>query len=463
MSSQPEASPEAETKLALSEIIGALSYALDLTEGQPPGHCIRCCWIGVHIGQEYGLDTTALWDLYYTLLLKDAGCSSNAARLCELYGQDDRLTKRDFKWVDTDNLTQMVRFVLRHTGVKGQLADKFKRVMTLARRGEDLATELIQTRCERGADIARRLGFGDSVANGIYSLDEHWNGRGKPQGLSGEAVPLYARIALLAQVIDVFHHIGGPEGALNEIRDRRGKWFDPQLVDVACRLGRNPAFWSALKADDIEHRVHALEPESRHVDVDDALLDEIAQAFGQVVDSKSPYTAGHSERVALYTDMVATTMGIDAPRRRWLKRGALLHDLGKLGVSNSILDKPDALTDEEWREVRLHPAYTEEILSRIPPFAELAATSGAHHERLDGKGYPRGLTGSQICVETRIITVADIFDAITAERPYRGPIPVPQALEIMGRMVGTALDARCYEALSACVAEFEDPAALAAG
>jgi HD-GYP domain-containing protein (c-di-GMP phosphodiesterase class II) len=443
-------------KLALSEVIGALSYALDLTEGQPPGHCIRCCWIGVHIGQEYGLDTASLWDLYYTLLLKDAGCSSNAARLCELYGQDDRRTKRDFKWVDTDNLSQMVRFVLRHTGVKGQLADRFKRVMHLARHGEDLARELIQTRCERGADIARRLGFGGDVASGIYSLDEHWNGRGKPDGLGGEAIPLYSRIALLAQVMDVFHHIGGSGAALAEIRDRRGTWFDPALVDIACRLGEDPAFWAMLTTEEIEEQVRALEPESRHVAVDDDLLDEIAEAFGQVVDSKSPYTAGHSERVALYTDMVAESMGMDDGRRRWLKRGALLHDLGKLGVSNSILDKPDALTDEEWQEVRLHPAYTEEILSRIPPFAELAASAGAHHERLDGRGYPKGLGAAQIGLETRIITIADIFDAITAERPYRGPIPVPQALEIMGRMVGTALDPDCFEALEACVAVFGD-------
>lgn len=457
MSQQPALSDRDQPRLALSELIGALSYALDLTEGQPPGHCIRCCWIGMHIGLGYGLDTDSLWDLYYTLLLKDAGCSSNAARLCELYGQDDRRTKRDFKWVDTDNLNQLVRFVLQHTGVKGQIADRFRRIVHLARHGEALATELIQTRCERGADIARRLGFGDAVAAGIYSLDEHWNGRGKPAGLEGEEVPLYARIALLAQVIDVFHHMGGSQAALAEIRGRRGTWFDPQLVDLACSVGDDPGFWSALKSADIEDRVHRLEPETRHLYVDEDLLDEIAAAFGQVVDSKSPFTAGHSERVALYTDIVATELGIGPVRRRWLRRGALLHDLGKLGVSNAILDKPDALTDEEWAEVRLHPAYTEEILSRITPFEELASVSGAHHERLDGKGYPRGLDASEITLETRIITIADIFDAITAERPYRGPIPVPQALEIIGRMVDTAVDARCYAALSASMDAFDMP------
>lgn len=444
-----------EHRLTLSEVIGALSYALDLTEGQPPGHCIRCCWIGFHIGQRLGLDTGTLWELYYTLLLKDAGCSSNAARLCELYGSDDRRAKRDFKTVDTDNFAQLAQFVIAHTGVRGQLADRFKRLLRLAREGEELATELIQTRCERGAQIARQLGFSEAVADGIFSLDEHWNGRGKPLGLRGTSIPLFARIALLAQVIDVFHHVGGPDAALREIRARSGSWFDPELVDIALALAEHAGFWAALRSDDIGTLVQELEPESRVLVVDDALLDRIAEAFSQVVDAKSPYTAGHSSRVALYTDVLAAKLGIDTERRRWLKRGALLHDLGKLGVSNSILDKEGSLTEEEWREVRLHPVYTEEILSRILPFKDLAIVSGAHHERLDGKGYPRGMVAAELTLETRIITLCDVFDAITADRPYRGPIPVPQALEIMGRMTGTALDTECYNALLECVHEMQ--------
>lgn len=447
---------ESADQLLLSEVISALSYALDLTEGQPPGHCIRSCWIGFHLGQRIGLDTAELWDLYYTLLLKDAGCSSNAARLCELYGQDDRTTKRDFKWVDTDNKTQLAKFVLQHTGVRGQLADRLKRLLHLARHGHELATELVQTRCERGADIARRLGFGEAVAQGIHALDEHWDGRGKPYGLQGDAIPINARIALLSQVVDVFHSIGGRTAALNEVRARHATWFDPSLVDAFGTLSDNDELWRGLGDENIEQRVLALEPECRTRALDDDLLDDIAQAFGQVVDSKSPYTAGHSERVALYTDMIAKRMGIDAGRRRWLRRGALLHDLGKLGVSNSILDKNGALTDDEWTQVRLHPTYTEEILSRITPFRELARVAGAHHERLDGKGYPKALSARDLSIETRIITVSDIFDAITADRPYRGPIPVPEALEIMGRMVGGALDPVCYRALVECVNEVGD-------
>jgi HD-GYP domain-containing protein (c-di-GMP phosphodiesterase class II) len=166
-----------------------------------------------------------------------------------------------------------------------------------------------------------------------------------------------------------------------------------------------------------------------------------------VVDSKSPYTSGHSERVTLFTDLIAEQLGLSGARRRWLKRAALLHDIGKLGVSNSILDKPGKLDEAEWEAMKRHAAHTETILSRIAAFGDLAAIAGAHHERLDGKGYPRGLSGAAIMLETRIITCADVFDALTAERPYRGAMPISEALALMSDMVGTQIDADCFAAL----------------
>jgi HD-GYP domain-containing protein (c-di-GMP phosphodiesterase class II) len=285
------------------------------------------------------------------------------------------------------------------------------------------------------------------VADGVRSLDEHWNGRGKPQGLAGESIPLYARIALLAQVVDVFRTAAGPQAALAEVRSRAGQWFDPALVAAFETVAAAPAFWDALQSPTLDQSVLALEPGRLRVALDDDYLDDIAAAFGQVVDSKSPFTSGHSARVATYVDQVAAALGLSASRRRWLKRGALLHDVGKLGVSNAVLDKPGKLDDAEWAQVRAHAQHTEAILSRIGAFAELAQVSAAHHERLDGAGYPRGLAGDAISLETRIITVADIYDAISADRPYRPAVPVPQTLEIMARTVGTAIDPLCFEAL----------------
>ena len=438
--------------LKLSELIGSLSHALDITEGQPEGHCVRCCWIGMHIGHEIGLGEHQLWELYYTLLLKDLGCSSNAARICELYLTDDLHFKRDFKAVG-DSLPQVVRFVLQHTGLKAGLAERFRSVLHIFRDGPEISRELIQTRCQRGAEIARLLRFSEDIAAGIYSLDEHWNGQGKPAGLVGEAIPVYARIALLSQVIDVFHTADGVPAALAEVRNRSGQWFDPAQVAAVERLAQAPDFWATLASPSVANAVLALEPGRYEVPLDDDYLDDIAAAFGQVVDSKSPYTSGHSARVALYTDLIAEVLGLDQERRRWLKRGALLHDVGKLGVSNSVLDKAGQLDAEEWQAVRAHAALTESILSRIHAFSELARVAGAHHERLDGGGYPRGLKAEEITMETRIITTADIFDAITAERPYRGAVPIPKTLEMMAKTVGSALDPDCYAALVKAVAQ----------
>ncbi len=436
--------------IELAELIGSLSYALDLTEGQPEGHCLRACWIGMHVGDALGMDRAQQWPLYYALLLKDLGCSSNAARICELYLTDDRDFKRDFKLVGGG--LDVLGFIASRTAPHAGWRRRISAIAHIARNGDAIAQELIQTRCSRGADIARRLRFPDDVADAIHALDEHYDGSGRPDRLAGDAIPLAARIALLAQVVDVFHFAGGPEAARAEVAARSGSWFDPAVVRAFEAAQRSPGFWEMLAGGDVEQAVLALEPAGHTMPLDDDYLDAIAEAFGAVVDAKSPFTAGHSERVGFYTDALAARLGIDSGRRRWLRRAALLHDVGKLGVSNTILDKPGRLDADEWAAVQRHAEFTGRILERISAFAELARIAAAHHEKLDGSGYPLGLAAADIALETRIITTADIFDAITAERPYHAATPVPRALEIMRAHVGTALDADCFAALEALVA-----------
>jgi len=263
--------------------------------------------------------------------------------------------------------------------------------------------------------------------------------------LVGEEIPLYSRIALLSQVVDVFHQTAGRAGAVAEAKARSRKWFDPKLVDVFLKVANEDAFWFGLGASDLRQRILNLEPAQRRIVVDDDYLDDIAEAFGQIVDAKSPFTSGHSTRVALYADIIGEDVATE--RRRWLKRGALLHDVGKLGVSNSILDKPGKLDEEEWEQIKNHAVYSETILSRISAFGEMARVAAAHHERLDGKGYPRGLKDEQIKLETRIISIADFFDALTADRPYRAAMPIERALDIIASEVGKAVDPACFEAL----------------
>lgn len=444
--------------LRLAELLGALAHALDLTEGQPEGHCVRCCWIGIHVGQAAGLSAAELSDLYYVLLLKDLGCSSNAARVCQLYLADDLLLKRDFKFID-GSLPQALRFVLSHTGMRSGLSERFRAIMQIFQNGGEIARELIETRCHRGADIARRMRFSETVAAGIQNLDEHWDGSGKPLGIAGRAIPLQARIALLAQVVDVFRTGGGIEQARREIRNRSGTWFDPALVTAFELVAADPNFWKAMQDPELDATVLGMEPGRCAALVDEDYLDDIASAFAQVIDSKSPFTSGHSDRVTLFADMIAEQLGFAHDSRRWLRRAALLHDIGKLGVSNTILDKPGKLDGDEWTAMRMHAAFSEAILSRVSAFRHLSIVAGAHHERLDGKGYPKRIGGEAIALETRIITVADVFDALTADRPYRPAMSVPKAFDILEAEVGTAFDPRCVAALRAAMGLLQGRAA----
>jgi HD-GYP domain-containing protein (c-di-GMP phosphodiesterase class II) len=442
------------TNVRLAELLGALSYALDLVEGQPAGHCLRCCWIGIHLGRAIGMSEADIGELYYTLLLKDLGCSSNAARICQLYMTDDLTFKRDAKNID-GSLPQALRFVLSHTGLKAGLADRIRALVSAFMTAGTAPKELVETRCQRGAEIARTMRFSESVAQGIQNLDEHWDGGGLPLQLHGVDIPIFSRIALMAQVIDVFFIGSGIDAARREVDNRSGTWFDPMLVGAFDRIADNAEFWDMLRSDDLQNALYELEPAQQIKTVDDDYLDDVAAAFAKVIDSKSPYTSGHSERVTLFTDLIAEQIGLSSERRRWLKRAALLHDIGKLGVSNSILDKPAKLDADEWAAMKMHSLYSEQILSRITAFSDLAAVACAHHERLDGKGYPHGLTADRIALETRIITVADIFDALTAERPYRAAMPTSQAFAIMADEVGTAIDGDCFDALQRAVARLD--------
>ncbi|HSQ94930.1 MAG TPA: HD domain-containing phosphohydrolase [Croceibacterium sp.] len=429
--------------------MAAFTYALDLTEGQPQGHSIRSCFIATMLARELGLDEAATGRIYYAALLKDLGCSSNAARIHELYRTDDLAFKNAWKTV-APGRGATLRFVVDRTARGAPLKNRIAAIGRILANGDAIAQEMIESRCTRGADVARELRFGEGVAEGIYRLDEHWDGSGRPGGLRGDAIPLASRFALLAQIADVFHQTAGRRIAVEEVVRRARTWLDPELVRAFVGLADQPSFWAQLESTAIDIRVAALAPEEAE-DVDEAYLDAIAAAFGKVIDAKSPFTAGHSVRVADYAAQLGERLGVLPSRLRRLRRAAMLHDLGKLGVSSAILEKPGKLDDEEWAVMRTHASHTQAILGRIGALAELAPIAAAHHERLDGKGYPLGLDARVLSRETRIITLCDFFDALTADRPYRAAMPVDRALAIMAGEVGGALDPEGFEALTAIV------------
>lgn len=376
-----------DQNVSLAEILSAFSFALDLTVGAMPGHALRGCVLGMRLAQKLGTSPRQLASLYYALLMKDVGGGSKPGR-------------------------------------------------------------------DRGAQILRKLGLGEVAAEAVRGLDEHWDGSGYPEGRKGEAIPVESRILAVAQHLDVFATEDGVEKALTKLRGLGGSWFAPELVQIADGLHREGELWEAALygTPESETRKAAMQlaPDLVH-NLDAADIDLICEAFADVVDAKSSFTCHHSLGVAEAAMIIALELGLSEERMQLVKRAALLHDIGKLHVPNSILDKPSKLDAEEWRIVQEHPRLTREILSRVRAFGELAMIAGAHHEKLDGTGYPDRLTADQLPLEARILAVADVYGALTEDRPYRAGLSLDEVVGIMCKDIPHKLDADCFEALMSAV------------
>jgi putative nucleotidyltransferase with HDIG domain len=450
----PAARPQS-SHISLAEILSALSFALDLTEDAVPGHALRSCLLGMRLGKELGLDSSRMSDLYYSLLLKDVGCSSNAARLCQIIGGgDERRMKAGVKLEDWTRpgapKASTFRLLWDTVLPEGNPVERAAAIVRIGLTQHSNNKEVITMRCDRGAYILRKLGLGEIPAEAVRGLDEHWDGSGYPEGRIGNNIPIESRILAVAQHLDAFASEQGTGKAIEVLRERSGRWFDPELVRIAESLHVNYGLWWAASTETSEQetrrRVLELAPEEAHT-LEASDIDLICEAFADVVDAKSSFTYRHSMGVTDAAVRIARQMGLSAERGRMVHRAALLHDLGKLRVPNSVLDKQGKLDANEWQIIQEHPRLTREILSRISQFGELALIAGAHHEKLDGSGYPDRLPGNRLPLEARIIAVADVYGALTEDRPYRAGLPLEQVVEIMSRDIPHKLDPDCFEAL----------------
>lgn len=439
-----------EPEVTKAEILTALSHALDLVEGQPRGHAVRTCLIAQRLAEVLELPEEDRDALLFAALLKDSGCSNNAARIHKLFGGDELLSKRLVKVVDWSNPLEGLRFAWANTERGKSIGHKVRRMLQNIGPPAKVMDEVTQARCSRGAEIALMLGFGPKTAEAIRDLDEHWDGKGSPRHKRGDEAPLLARILCLSQTAEVFVDGFGVDAAVDMAKERAGRWFDPDIVVAFLEVAQDHEFWercrSHAEAQACDLPVPAAAQEATPADID-----RICASFAMIIDAKSAFTAEHSTRVTEWADQIATAFGFDSDRRQTLRRACLLHDIGKLGVSNAILEKPGKPTDVEMEQIRLHPRFTYEILSPIRGFSRLAEVAAAHHERLDGKGYWRGLCAEDLDLDMRIVAVADVFDALTADRPYRDAMPVDAAMAILWREAGAALDADCVAVLDELV------------
>jgi putative nucleotidyltransferase with HDIG domain len=432
-------------RLRTSELLAALSVALDLTEGQRAGHALHTAYLALRLADRMGLPQETRRAVLYTALLKDAGCSSNAAAVTRIFGIDDQELKSRQSVAGRSVLA--MAFLSIRSLPDEPLPLQARRLIALALSGTRERRAVEELRCQRGADIARKIGCSDEVAEAIMDLHEHWDGRGLPRGLRREAIPLLSRIVTVCAGLDIFASVRGPAAARQVVRQRSGSWYDPQLTALLLELC-DGGLLDELQSPSLKEDVFSADGDRAIAFADDAGIDRIASAFADIVDAKSPWTGRHSQRVAAIGDRLARRLGLTGDRLRDIRIGALLHDLGKLGVPNTILDKPASLAPEEWAVIKRHPQLSREILQQIELFAAVAEIAACHHERLDGKGYFRGLSAESLGLSARIVAVADVFEAMTSARPYRPAMTEERALGIMRKSSGDHLAAEVIAALS---------------
>ena len=429
-----------------AEILGSLSRALDMVEGQPQGHAARTSLIAVRLGKTIGLADDVLDSIFFGALLKDSGCSNNSARIQKLFGGDDLLSKQKVKFVDWSDPIQSFKFGISNTEPNRGVRAKLRRLIENLGSVGSVMDQVTTARCTRGAEIATALGFGPVTSSAVRDLDEHWDGKGSPRHIRRDEIPLGARILCLAQTLEVFFTAFGIGPACQMLESRSGRWFDPELVRACGVFREDYEFWNRLSIYAV-HPEDTIEIPARGELAGSADIDNICRAYALIIDAKSSFTWEHSSRVTQYSLEMADAFGFDTERRRTLERAALLHDIGKLGISNSILEKNGKLTEDEYATIRLHPKFTNQILAPIRGFERITSIASAHHERLDGKGYYQGLDASQLDLDMRIVSVADVFDALSAKRPYRDALPIETVFKIMDSEAGTALDPDCIEVM----------------
>jgi HD-GYP domain-containing protein (c-di-GMP phosphodiesterase class II) len=427
----------------LAELVAALSLGIDLGFGQPMEHVLRQCLIALRLADRIGLPDHERSAVYYTALLINVGCHSDAHEQAKWFGDDIALKSGKY-----DHEFRSVRAAVagvRRIGSGHPALRRFRVGLEFALSGHRDMDGMIAHHAAIARSLGEQLGLPDGVLVALGGAYEQWDGHGWPGELKGEQVPLPARVAQLAEFTEVAFRVGGVQAARELARKRGGKQFDPALADLLERDAET--ILSGLDTVETWAAVIEAEPALTMV-LSGEQFDAALAAIANFVDLKSPYTLGHAKGVADLAAAAGAQLGLSESEVRTLRRAGLVHDLGRLGVSNSIWDKPGRLGTGEWERVRLHPHITERMLHQSEALAPLGQLAVQHRERLDGSGYPRGLAGAAIARPARILGAADAYQAMRETRPYR-PARSPQdaAAELRADVKAGRYDADVVEAV----------------
>ena len=404
--------------LRLAELLASLSLATDLSTGQPLGHGMRTCLISVRIARELGCDDPTVRTVHHVALLRLLGCTADAGETARMAGGDDRGFNRIMAPTVMGTGGEMMRALASAVAPGGHFGTK-ARLLTAVLTHPGAGPKSLATHCEVASMLARRLGLDDEVVDSLGHAYERWDGKGAPAGLRGDDIPLPIRVSSAAKDVDLALMADLDPNTF--LYDRSGKAHDPQVVAAISRIDLGDVEAELSTVVDAEPSPHTV-----LVDVEAAL-----SVLADFVDLKSGWTRGHSRRVAELAASAAEHAGMATADVERLRLAALVHDLGRLGVENAVWDKPGSLSTDQWEKVRLHPYLSDRILARCAHLADLAPLAASHHERLDGTGYPKQLTGDSLPPLGELLAAADVLAALTEDRPHRSAMSAEDAADVL--------------------------------
>ena len=404
------------TSVRLAELLAAVSLATDLADGAPAETALTDSLVSLELARLDGMAEEALGDVYYLALLYNLGCTSASVLQAAVGGGDDIAARHWYGTADYSKPTDMLRLAAtRVTSGRGPL-DRAQVLASLATSPRSLVPDAFASICEVGAHLGERIGAGPRVVEALPHAYARWDGRVLTALPSGEAISRMARVVHLVHIGCAFYRFGGGEAADEVMRKRRGTQFDPHLADLW--LQHSQELLKPIRLGSVWDAALAAEPEPLRR-VTTSHIDAIASALGDFCDLKVPRMAGHSARVAALATDAAAAAGMTDEQRKTLGQAAYVHDLGCVSVPNRTWDKPTGLNRIEWEQVRQHTYHTERVLAVAEPLHEIAMIAGAHHERLDGSGYHRGVQTAAIPRAARLLAAVEAFQSMLEERPWR--------------------------------------------
>jgi len=426
----------------LAELVATLSLGIDLGFGQPMEHVLRQCLVALRLADRMGLDDRGRTTVYYTALLVGVGCHTDAHEQAKWFGDD--IAAKAIKYRHGLGLRGTVAG-MRLIGSGHPPLHRFRVGLEFALAGHREVDDMISRHAAMARTLGEQLELPADVLDALAAAYEFWDGRGWPGLLKGADVPLAARLSQLADFAEVAHRVGGVDAARALARRQAGRQFDPDVAALFCAEAE--VILAGLDAVGTWEAVIGAEP-ALAVVLSGPRFDAALLAIANFVDLKSPYTLGHARAVADLAAEAGAQLGLAHADVRMLRRAGLVHDLGRLGVSNSIWDKRGPLGAGERERVRMHPYLTERMLQQSPALAPLGAIAVQHRERLDGSGYPRGLAGAAISRPARILGAADAYQAMREPRPHRpARQPGEAAIELRADARAGRLDPEAVEAV----------------